>query len=205
LSLRFALDQCLHDDIYAWQYSNDSTFLFFDKLPMHLKIPITWLSKFLYANLVGSFMVSKQVFWYSNGMRTNLRWTNHLCSTSVIVEFHMRYIIIDNLMNGSLSFRVILTKMTFVTTSVASLMLNSTYFDIGLPLGTFILAHVLIKCHFEAFVALFRSSDFFCQNRILWFPKSDSPILTDLLWCFFFWTVCYIMPFFFADKEPSLR
>jgi hypothetical protein len=33
-------------------------------------------------------------------------------------------------------------------------MLDSTFFVLGLPLGTFILAHVLVKCHLEAFVAL---------------------------------------------------
>jgi hypothetical protein len=66
----------------------------------------------------------------------------------------MGQIIIDNLMNESLSFRTILTKVTFVTASVASLMLDSTCFVLGLPLGTFILAYVLVKCHFEAFVAL---------------------------------------------------
>ncbi len=54
----------------------------------------------------------------------------------------MRYINFDNLMNESLSFRAILTKVTFVTTSVASLMLNSICFDVVLPLGTFILGHV---------------------------------------------------------------
>jgi hypothetical protein len=64
------------------------------------------------------------------------------------------YIIIDNLMNENLSFSTILTKVTFVTASVASLMLDSTCFVLVLPLGTFILAHVLIKCHVEAFVAL---------------------------------------------------
>jgi hypothetical protein len=117
----------------------------------------------------------------------------------------MRYIIIDNLMNESLSFRAILTKVTFVTTSVASLMLNSTCFDVVLPLGTFILGHVFIKCHFEAFVALSRSSEIFYRNRILRFPKPDSPVLTYLLRHFFFWIVSYIVPFFFASKSPSLR
>jgi hypothetical protein len=66
----------------------------------------------------------------------------------------VRYIIIVNLMNESLSFRTILTKVAFVTAGIASLRLDSTYFVLGLPLGTFILAHVLVKCHFEAFVAL---------------------------------------------------
>jgi hypothetical protein len=64
------------------------------------------------------------------------------------------YIIIDNLMNESLSFRTILTKVIFVVASIASLMLDSTYFVLGLPLGNFIIAHVLVKCHLEAFVAL---------------------------------------------------
>jgi hypothetical protein len=63
----------------------------------------------------------------------------------------VRYIIIDNLMNKSLSFRIILTKVTFVTTSVTSLMINSTCFILGLPLDTFILAYVLVKCHIEAY------------------------------------------------------
>jgi hypothetical protein len=84
-------------------------------------------------------------------------------------------------MNERLSFRTILTKMTFVTVSVASLMLDSTCFVLRLPLGTFILAHVLVKCHFKAFVVLFRSSVFFCRNRIFRFVKPDSPILIDLL------------------------
>jgi hypothetical protein len=56
----------------------------------------------------------------------------------------MRYII-DNLMNESLSFRIILTKVIFVTISVESLMLDSTCFVLELPLGTFILTHVLVK------------------------------------------------------------
>jgi hypothetical protein len=55
----------------------------------------------------------------------------------------------------------ILTKMTFVTTSVEGLMLDSTCFIFGLPLGTFILAHVLVKCHFKAFVALSTCSEIF--------------------------------------------
>jgi hypothetical protein len=66
----------------------------------------------------------------------------------------MNYIIIDNLINEILSFRTIFTKVTFVTVSVASLMLDSTCFILRLPLGTFILAHVLVKCHLEAFVTL---------------------------------------------------
>jgi hypothetical protein len=64
-------------------------------------------------------------------------------------------------------------KVTFVTASVASLMLYSTCFILEFPLGTFILAHVLVKCHFEAFVALSRNSKFFCQNRTVWFAKPD--------------------------------
>jgi hypothetical protein len=36
------------------------------------------------------------------------------------------YIIIDNLINESLSFRTILTKVTFVMASVANLILDST-------------------------------------------------------------------------------
>jgi hypothetical protein len=171
---------------------------------MYFNLPTTWSSKFWYPSLVGSFMVSQQVFWYSNGTRTIIRWTNHLHSASVILWSHMRYIIIDNFANKSLSFRTILTKMTFVTSSLASLMLDSTCFVLGLPLGAFILAHVLVKCHFEAFVTLSRSSKIFCQNRILRFTKPDSPILTDLFWCFFFLTVSYIVNFFFATKAPSL-
>jgi hypothetical protein len=85
------------------------------------------------------------------------------------------------------------------------LMLDSTYFISILPLGTFILAYVLVKCHFKAFVALYRSSEIFCWNRILWFAKLDSPVLTDLFWCFFFWTVSYIATFFFITKAASLR
>jgi hypothetical protein len=95
--------------------------------------------------------------------------------------------------------------VTFVTTSVASLMLDSTCFVLELPLGTFILSHVLVKCHFEAFVALFRSSKIFCQNWILQFGKPDSLVLTDLLRYFFIWTVSYIVTFFFASKALSLR
>jgi hypothetical protein len=108
-------------------------------------------------------------------------------------------------MNERLNFRTILTKMTFVTTSVASLMLDSTCFILGLPLGTFILAHALVKCHFKTFVTLFRSFEILCQNQILQFAKPDIPILTDLLRCFFFWTVSYIVIFFFATKVSSLR
>jgi hypothetical protein len=66
----------------------------------------------------------------------------------------MRYIKFDNLMNESLSFRTILTKVTFVTASVAYLMLDSTCFVLEMPLGTFILPHMLVKCQLEAFDAL---------------------------------------------------
>jgi hypothetical protein len=110
LVLEVALDQYLHNDSYAWQYSNDSTFLLIVKLPMYLKLPTTWSSKFWYPSIIGSFKVSQQVFWYPNGTRAITRWTNHLDSASVILGLHMRYIIIDNLMNKSLSFRTILTK-----------------------------------------------------------------------------------------------
>jgi hypothetical protein len=84
-------------------------------------------------------------------------------------------------MNESLSFRTILTKVTFVTVSVAYLMLDPTCFVLGFSLGTFILTHVLVKCHLEDFVALPWSSEIFCRNRILRFAKPDSPVLTDLL------------------------
>jgi hypothetical protein len=57
-------------------------------------------------------------------------------------------------MNQSLSFRTIFTKVTFVTASVAYLMLDPTCFLLEMPLGTFILPHVFVKCHLEAFVAL---------------------------------------------------
>jgi hypothetical protein len=93
----------------------------------------------------------------------------------------VRYIIIDSLVNKSLSFWIILTKVTFVTASVASLMLDPTCFILGLSLGTFILAYLLVKCHFEAFIALSRSSEFFCPNRILRFAKPNSSVLTDLI------------------------
>jgi hypothetical protein len=66
----------------------------------------------------------------------------------------MRNINFDNLINESLSFRTILTKVTFVMASVTYLMLDPTCFVLGMPLGTFIFPHVLVKCHLEAFVAL---------------------------------------------------
>jgi hypothetical protein len=89
-------------------------------------------------------------------------------------------------MNESLSFRANLTKVTFIMASVASLILDPTCFILGLPLGTFTLAHMLVKCHFEAFVALSRSFAIFYQNRILQFAKPDNLILVDLLRRFFF-------------------
>jgi hypothetical protein len=138
-------------------------------------------------------------------MSTITRWTNHLDNASVILGFHMRYINFDNLMNESLSFRTILTKVTFVTASVAYLMLDPTCFVPGMPLGTFILPHVIVKCHLEVFVVLPWSSEFFWLNRILRFAKPDSPVLTDLLQSFFFWTDNYIVAFFFATKAPSMR
>jgi hypothetical protein len=52
-----------------------------------------------------------------------------------------------------LSFTTILTKVTFVSASVVSLIFDSTYFVLGLPLDTFIFVHVLV-CHLEVFVAL---------------------------------------------------
>jgi hypothetical protein len=108
-------------------------------------------------------------------------------------------------MNKSLRFRTILTKVTFVTASVASLMLDFTCFVLGLPLGTFILAHVVVKCYFEALVAVSRSFGILCRNRTTRFAKPDPPVLIDLLRCFFFWRVSYIVVFFFASKAPSLR
>jgi hypothetical protein len=59
--------------------------------------------------------------------------------------------------------------VTIVTASVASLMLDFTCFILGLPLGTFILAHILVKCHFKAFVALSKCSRIFYQNRTIRF------------------------------------
>jgi hypothetical protein len=144
------------------------------------------------------------VFWYPNGTRTITRWTSHLDSASVILGLHKRYII-DNLMNETLSITTILTKTTFVTASVVSLIFDSTCFVLGLPLGIFIRDHVLFKCHFEAFVALSISSRIFCRNQTIWFAKLDPLVLTDLLRCFFFWIVSYIVAFFFTSKAPSLR
>jgi hypothetical protein len=57
-------------------------------------------------------------------------------------------------MNESLSFRTILTKVTFVTPSVTYLMLDPTCFVLEMSLDTLILPHVLVKCHLKAFVAL---------------------------------------------------
>jgi hypothetical protein len=155
LVLDIALGQYLHKGLYTWQYSDDFIFLFIVKLPSHLEPPTTWSRKFWYPSLVGSFTISQQVFWYPNAMRTIIRWINHLYSASVIFGSQVRYISLDNLMNERLSFRTILTKMTFVTTSVASLMLDFTCFVLRFPFGTFILAHVLVKCHFKAFVLSF--------------------------------------------------
>jgi hypothetical protein len=97
----------------------------------------------------------------------------------------MRYIRLDSLMNKRLSFRTMLTKMTFVMTSVAGLMLDSTCFVLGLPFGTFIPAHVLVKFHFKAFIALSRSSGIFCENRTLRFDRLASMLclLDSQLYC----------------------
>jgi hypothetical protein len=107
-------------------------------------------------------------------------------------------------MNETLSITTILTKTTFVTASVVSLIFDSTCFVLGLPLGIFIRDHVLFKCHFEAFVALSISSRIFCRNQTIWFAKLDPLVLTDLLRCFFFWIVSYIVAFFFTSKATSL-
>jgi hypothetical protein len=79
-------------------------------------------------------------------------------------------------MNERLSFRTMLTKMTFVMASVAGLMLDYTCFVLGLPFGTFIPAHVVVKFHFKAFIALSRSSRIFCKNWTLQFTKPDTPV-----------------------------
>jgi hypothetical protein len=78
----------------------------------------------------------------------------------------MRYII-DNLMNESLSFWTILTKVTFVTVSVASLILYSTCFVLVLPLGTFILSHVLVKCTLKPLLH--------CLEVLIFLSKPDYP------------------------------
>jgi hypothetical protein len=88
---------------------------------------------------------------FDNLMNESLSFRTILTKVTFVT---VRYISFDNLMNESLSFRTILTKVTFVTASVAYLMLDPTYFVIRMPLGTFILLHVLVKCHLEAFVAL---------------------------------------------------
>jgi hypothetical protein len=67
-------------------------------------------------------------------------------------------------MNESLSFRKILTKVTFLTACVESLMFDSTCFVLGVPFGAFIFNHALVKCHFKAFVALSSSFGIFCRN-----------------------------------------
>jgi hypothetical protein len=171
LFLEIALGQYLHKDSYTWQYNDDSIFLLIIKLPRHLKPPTILSRKFWYPNLVGSFMVSQQVFWYLNDTQTIIRWTNHLYSASVILGSQKRYTIIDNLMNENLSFRTILTKMIFVMASVASLMLDSTCSIIWLLLGTFILAHVIVNCHFEAFIVLSRNSRIFVETRYSGLPN----------------------------------
>jgi hypothetical protein len=110
LALEIALDQYLHSCSYAWQFSNDSIFLLIVNLLMHLKPPISRSSLFWYPTFVGSFIESEQEFCYPNGIRITTRWTNHLGSTGVIFYHNMRYSIIDNLRNGSLSFRQSLLK-----------------------------------------------------------------------------------------------
>jgi hypothetical protein len=205
LAFRFALDLYLYNSLCSWQYSNCIIFYLIVKLPMHLNPSTTWSSKFWYPSLVGSFIVSQQVFWYPNDTRTITRWTNHLGNASVILGFDMRYIKFDNLMNKSLIFRTILTKVKFITASVAYLMLDPTCFVLRMPLDTFIHPHVLVKYHLEAFVALSWSSKICCQNQILRFAKPDSPVLTDLLQSFYYWTDSYIVVFFFATKATSLR
>jgi hypothetical protein len=91
-------------------------------------------------------------------------------------------------MNESLSFRTILTEVTFVTASVAYLMLDPTCLVFEMPFDTFILAHVLVKCHFRAFVALSRSSGIFCRNRTVRFLHTcfDSSFLrpSAIFWYF---------------------
>jgi hypothetical protein len=86
----------------------------------------------------------------------------------------MRYIIIDNFMNESLSFRAILTKVNFVAASVASLMLDSICFVLGLPFGISILAHVLVTRQFKVFIALSKSSRIFYLS---YFGKLASMLL----------------------------
>jgi hypothetical protein len=105
----------------------------------------------------------------------------------------------------SLSFRIILTNVTFVTTSVASLILDSSCFVFGFPFSASTLGHVSLKCCFEVFVALSSGSEIFCRNRIIRFVKLDPQILADLLHCFFFWTCNNFVAFFIASKTPSLR
>jgi hypothetical protein len=48
-------------------------------------------------------------------------------------------------MNEGLSFRTIVTKVTFVMASVVNLMLGFTCLVLGLLVSTFIFAHVLVK------------------------------------------------------------
>jgi hypothetical protein len=95
--------------------------------------------------------------------------------------------------------------MTFITTSVACLMLDCTCFVLGLPLGILILAHILFKCHFDAFVALSKGSGIFYRNWTIQFAKPDHLVLADLLHRFFFWTVSNLMAFFFASKASSMK
>jgi hypothetical protein len=89
-------------------------------------------------------------------------------------------------MNEILSFSIILTKINFVTANVASLIIDSTCFVLGLPFVIFILTHILVKCHLKTFITLSWGSKIFWRNQILRFAKPDSPVLTDLLQSFFF-------------------
>jgi hypothetical protein len=89
LVLEIVLDQYLHNDIYTWQYINDSAFLWLTSFQCISNPLKAWSRKFWYPNLVGSFTVSQRVFWYTNGMRD---------SANVILGSHKRHIIIDNLM-----------------------------------------------------------------------------------------------------------
>jgi hypothetical protein len=174
------------------------------KLLMHLNPPITWSSKFWYPSLIGSFMISQQVYWYPNAAMTITWWANHLYSASVNFGSQLSYIIIDNLMNESLSFRTIFTKVTFVTISLASLMLDSTCF---VRIASWYFHSCSCTCQVPPWSLC-------CTTLMFWnfLPKLDTPIcqtgqfgLTDLLRSFFFWTDSYIVAFFFATKAPSLR
>jgi hypothetical protein len=86
----------------------------------------------------------------------------------------------------SLNFRIILTNVTFVTTSVASLILDSSCFVFGFPFSASTLGHVSLKCCLKYLLHYLVVLKFSAETES--FGLSN--------WTLRFWQICFVVSSF---------